>query len=242
MEKKKNYSMHKMMFLSVVYFLSAFMLLSVSVYAWFIITNTNHTHLISNITDVEAEYEFYVYQNKLHDGSENLTLENNVCTDLGQDLCYKFIPNPTTAYMMEQSIAPGERFSFAVKVVALGNSESYFNLSLGGVQSFGYDLPQNRIQNAFWYEVTKISYIINDEETTDYKENEPIAYSNGYFNKELNHIYPLVSNIPIFIDQSLSASIIVYFDFYFDPTIYGSDFDFVPYTNSNIFINQAFTV
>jgi len=242
MDKMNNRSLHRMMILSVVYFLSAFMLLSVTVYAWFIITNENNTQLISNISDVEAEYEFYIYQDQLHDGSRNITLEDNVCQSFDGDLCYKLIPNPTSAHLMDGSAAPGERYSFAIKILALGNAVSYLNLSMSGVSSTGYDLYQNRIQNAFFYEVTKIVYIQNDQETEDKKNNLPTIYSSGYFNQDINHHYPLIKNVPIFIDEDLGSSLIIFFDFYFDPTIFGSDVNQIPYTNSNIFMNQIFTV
>lgn len=242
MKQKKVYSMQKMMILSVTYFLSAFMLLSVTVYAWFIITNENNSHLISQISDVEAEYEFYIYQNMLRDGSSNLTLTNNICTTNEEDLCYQLIPNPTSAHLMDGSAAPGERYSFAIKILALGNSESYLNLSIGGVTSTGYVLSKNKIQNAFNYQVTKIVYIQNDVETIDKKEVSPTIHSSNYFNEDNGYTYPLVRNVPIFVDQELGSSMIVFFDFYFDPTIFGSDINQVPYTNSNIFMNQVFTV
>ena len=242
MKVKKSYSMRKMMILSVTYFLTSFLLLSVTVYAWFIITNENNSHLISNISDVEAEYEFYIYQNSLRDGSLSLTLENNICTIEDQDLCYQLIPNPTSAHLMDGSAAPGERYSFAIKILALGNAESYLNLSIGGVTSTGYDLSKNKIQNAFNYEVTKIVYIKNNIETSDKKEVSPTIHSSNYFNEDPGYIYPMVKNVPIFIDQELGSSMILFFDFYFDPTIFGSDINQVPYTNSNIFMNQVFTV
>jgi hypothetical protein len=242
MNKKSKLSMHRMMMLSVVYFLCAFMILSVTVYAWFIITNENNTQLVSYISDVEAEYEFYIYQNKLHDGSNNLTLEDNICDFSHVDLCYKLIPNPTSAHLMDGSAAPGERYSFAIKILALGNSVSFLNLSMNGVTSTGYDLEQNRIQNAFYYEVTKIVYVQNNIETEDKKDNSPTVYSYGYFNQEVNHSYSLVRNLPLFINEELGSSLIIFFDFYFDPSIYGSDINQIPYTNSNIFMNQIFTV
>lgn len=242
MKKTNNHSLHRMMILSVVYFLSAFMLLSVTVYAWFIITNENNTQLISHISDVEAEYEFYVYQNRLHDGSNEITLENNVCLTTGEDLCYKLIPNPTSAHLMDGSAAPGERYSFAIKILALGNSVSYLNLSMSGVTSSGYDLYQNRIQNAFYYQVTKIVYVQDDVETEDKKNISPTQYSYGYFDEDSSHNYSLVKNVPLFINQELGSSLIIFFDFYFDPTIFGSDINQIPYTNSNIFMNQIFTV
>ena len=242
MKKTDNHSLHRMMFLSVVYFLSAFMLLSVSVYAWFIITNENNTRLISYISDVEAEYEFFIYQDQLHNGSQQITLKDNVCEVFDEDLCYKPITNPTSAHLMSGSAAPGERFSFAIKISALGNSVSYLHLSMSGITSVGYDLEQNKIQNAFYYEVTKIVYVQNDIETEDKKNNSPIVHGSGYFNEASNHSYPLVYNVPIFIDQELGSSLIIFFDFYFDPTIFGSDINQIPYTNSNIFMNQIFTV
>ena len=242
MKNKKITTYHRMIVVSSMYIILALSLLTVSMYAWFTLTNENSANLVSQISGVEAEYQFYIYQNSLHEGSDELTLIDNVCTYSGEDMCYEYIPNPTYAHLIDGKVAPGERFSFAIKIISVGSTQGRLQLDLGGVESINYDLDVNKIQTAFKYEVTKISYIENDVESTDQKDNGIINYSNEYFTSELATIYPLVSNVPLGIESHSNSIIVVYFDLYFDPTIYGEDINGIPYTNSNIFMNQIMKV
>ncbi|MDI6452459.1 hypothetical protein [Peloplasma aerotolerans] len=242
MTNNNTNTLRRLMLVSVVYFLLALSVFTVVVYAWFTLTNTNLTALVSKVSEVEAEYEFYVYKDQLHNGSTNLTLIDNVCLTETDDLCYRYIPNPTTAHLIDGSVAPGERFSFAIKILNIGSSQAYLKLDFGGVESSGYDLAVNKIQTAFLYEVTQISYIIDGVESEDMKENAPSIYHSSYFSSNSEMIYPLVKNIPMTVGGANNSMVVIYFDLYFDPTIYGEDEFGVPYTNSNIFKKQSFIV
>lgn len=238
---KKVTSYHRIIVVSTMYIILALSLLTVSIYAWFTLTNENSADLVSQISGVEAEYEFYIYQNELHEGSQDITLIDNVCS-VGQDLCYEYIANPTYAHLIDGKVAPGERFSFAIKILSVGSSEGKLKLELGGLESIGYDLPVNKIQSAFGYEVTKVSYIYQNVESEDQKDNGIIDYADQMFNINNSSLYPLISNVPMGVENQHNSIIVIYFDLYFDASVYGENEFGVPYTNSNIFMNQIFTV
>ncbi len=241
MQKKKITTYHRMIIVSSMYIVLALSILTVSVYAWFTLTNINNANLVSQISGVEAEYQFYIYQNEMHEGSQDLTIIDNTCST-GEDLCYLYIPNPTYPHLINGKVAPGERFSFAIKIISVGTSEGRLRLDLGGLQSIGYDLPVNKIQTAFSYEVTKVSYIDDNIESTDQKDNGIINYTNQYFDSENSTLYPLISNVPFGMESDQNSIIVVYFDLYFDPTIYGENALGIPYTNSNIFMDQILII
>jgi len=48
--------------------------------------------------------------------------------------------------------------------------------------------------------------------------------------------------VPVINQDFTSSTVVVYFDLYFDETIYGVDAFGVPNSNSNIFMNQSFTI
>ena len=227
---------------SISYILIALTMTTYVTYAWFTITNTNQANLVSNISDIEAEYEFFIYQNAARDGSDNLTLINNICVLEDEDLCYKFIPNPTSAVMLDGSTAPGERLSFAIRITSVNNHIGMLKLDLANLVSTGYILEENKLQSAYYYQVDKVSYINYGIETSDVKDSYGITYHQGYFSYDNDYIYPLVSTVPMCIEENIDTMIVVYFDLYFDPYIYGSDELGFPYTNSNIFLNQTLTI
>ena len=240
--KQSKSTYRRLIIVSSMYIVLALSILSVSVYAWFTITNINKANLVSQVSGVEAEYQFYIYQNMMHEGSQEQTLTDNVCAVTGEDLCYEYIPNPTYPHLINGKVAPGERFSFAIKIISVGSSDGRLQLDLGGLQSIGFDLEVNKIQAAFEYEVTKISYIENEVESEDQKDNGIINYYNQAFTVENSSLYPLASNVPLGIENHSNSIIVVYFDLYFNPTVYGEDEFGIPYTNSNIFMDQIFRV
>ncbi len=239
-ERVKRY--RKLIISSIFYILLVTVSTTYITYAWFTISNTNNANLVSHISEIEAEYEFFVYQNAQRDGSDELTLNNNVCTTLGEDLCYLYIPNPIEPFAIDGSTAPGERFSFAIRITSVNNPIGSLHLDLGGLISEGYDIPENKLQTAFYYQVDKISYSNAGVETADVKDSLGIIYHQGYFTYDNDTYYPLVSNVPMQDEENTSTMIIIYFDLYFDPNVYGQMADGTPYTNSNIFANQKFTI
>ena len=241
MKHHKVNTYHRLIVVSTMYIILALSILTVSVYAWFTLTNRNSASLVSQVSGVEAEYEFYIYENQMHEGSQNLTLIDNVCQVDG-DLCYRYIANPTYAHLINGKVAPGETFSFAIKIISVGAAEGKLQLDLGGIISENYDLDVNKIQSAFSYEVTKVSYIENGIETPDQKDNGIIVHYNQFFTYDNDSIYPLISNVPLGVENHTNSIIVIYFDLYFDPTVYGQDSLGFPYTNSNIFMNQVLIV
>ncbi|HBY65737.1 MAG TPA: hypothetical protein DEG42_05100 [Acholeplasmataceae bacterium] len=223
------------------YILFSVSAISIVTYAWFSLANENHTELISNLTDIEVDYEFYIYEDSLHLGNATPSLIEDVC-NLTQDQCYLLVPDPTVAELIEGSVAPGERFSFAIKVRSQGQLQAYLSLDFGGITSENYPRVENMIQTAFMYEVIRVSYLTTESETEDLKSNAPIEFHTNYFTYEESLIYPLVHNVPVINLEFSSSTVIVYFDLYFSNSIFGTDAFGVPYTNSNIFMNQVFSI
>lgn len=243
MAKSESSNTYKrLVMVSLTYFTISLFILTSIVYAWFTMTNTNRANLVAGISGVEAEYQFYIYQDTYRNGSSSLTLENNVCTPSKTDECYELITNPTVPTLIPGFVAPGERFSFAIRIVSVGASSGRLRLDFGGLTSQGFDLDVNKIQSAFSYEVTKISYIDMGIESSDQKDQEPIVYYSEHFVYDNNGPYPLVESVPMGQQNGQNSIIVIYFDLYFDPFVYGFDIYGEPYTNSNIFMNQIFTV
>lgn len=224
---------------SVGYLMMSIFMLSVVTYAWFTITDENHVDLTTKISGVEAEYEFYVYKNQYHTGSSEQTLVNNKCV-IGsvEDLCYEEVNNPIYPKIIDGSVAPGERFSFAIGIKSVGTTQGYVDLTLGNIESIGYDRIENKIQTAFGYEVTKISYIDNNIETEDVKA-QMTYQSFTHFSSSDGIFYPLVVDTPLVHENKYQAMLVIYFDVYYDPTIFGIDAFDMPYTNSHIFMSQT---
>jgi hypothetical protein len=55
-------------------------------------------------------------------------------------------------------------------------------------------------------------------------------------------VYHLVTDVPMIYDINYPSQVIIYFDVYYDPSIYGQDLDGTPHTNSHAFINQSITI
>ncbi len=240
MNKLKIKDHRKLTIVSLLYVLFAFFMLVVVTYAWFANTNHNNASLIQNVAAVEAEYQYFVYNDTSHTGSQELTLINNTTTT-GEDLAYEFVPNPTVASFIDGYIAPGERFSFAIKITNVGSGTGYLEIQFGNVTSINYDLEINRIQNAIYFEVTKIVSSDGVTESDDIKDISPAQHFSSYFNGDIFQRYQMLRNIPLGYTSSDEVTII-FFDIVFDPTIYGEDEFGIPYTNSNIFMGQTITV
>ncbi len=235
-------TLNRLVMVSVTYFVLAFFVLSAVIYAWFTITNTNSASLVAGISGVEAEYQFYIYEDSTKSGSNHMTLMNNVCTTSITDQCYHLVSNPTIPTLINGYVAPGERFSFAIRIVSVGSSSGRLKLDLGGLISTGFDLPVNKIQSAFGYEVTKISYIEMGVESEDMKDLIDATYYNQHFTHSNNGPYQLIEDVPMGSENGINSIVIIFFDIFFDPTVFGFDSEGNPYENSNIFMNQIFTV
>ena len=227
---------------SIGYLMLSVFMLTVVTYAWFTITYENKASLTAKISGVEAEYTFYIYQNKYHTGSTTLNLYDNTCEVLStDDMCYKEVTNPITPELIKGSVAPGERFSFAIAINSVGINQGYVDLTLGRIESIGFDIEANKIQKAFGYEVTKISHYQNQIESEDHKD--LYQYQTfRYFETTDGHYYDLVTDIPMIYDINYPSTVIIYFDVYYDPSIFGQDLDGTPHTNSHAFINQSIII
>ncbi|MDY0074865.1 MAG: hypothetical protein WC992_07110 [Acholeplasmataceae bacterium] len=230
----------KQLLLTIIYLLMAFMLLSLTTYAWFIITNVNHTHLVSQISEVEAEYEFYRFKDKTQSENEQPMLFEQMCESSDDDACYILIPNPSEMFTHETSISPGEHFSFAIRIISIGQL-AYLNLDLGKIYSIG-ETEDARIQEAFYYHVQKVSYEFDQVEGPDIKDQSPMNHYSGYFDGDITTIYPLIRNVPLNPDESVLYNVIIYFDFYYDPTLTFYDSYGVSYPNYNHLWSQQLAI
>ena len=231
----------KVLLSSVIFFLTSLTLVGITTYAWFIITNTNTTQLISKVSDVEAEYEFYYFKDSWHDGNLDPWLMDQLCSVTKKDQCYENIPNPTIVFNYNQAVSPGERFSFAIQITSLGN-KAFLSLDLGRVSSINSSDGEMRIQEAFQYEIKKVSYVIDGIEGQDQKDDHPIQYFQQYFTGNDQTIYPLIYHIPMNIEGGQNIMIIVYFDIYYDPSIKGADDLGIPYVNQNHLADQSIII
>lgn len=241
MSNRSKQSINRLIVVSMVYFVLALFIFSAVVYAWYTLTDTNKGRLISQVSGVEAEYQFYVYRDSEKNGSNELTIIDNVC-GLDEDLCYEYIPNPTVSHLVPGYAAPGERFSFAIKITSVGSTQGYLRLDFKGIISIGYDIVENKIQKAYEYEVDKISYINLGIETEDRKDTAGIVYGHQHFAYDYSNVYNLVTNVPFGLEGDTNSIIVIYFDLYFDPTVYGQTSGGIPHTNSNIFMNQILVI
>ena len=77
-------------------------------------------------------------------------------------------------------------------------------------------------------------------ETSDLKDSNNIDYTNSLFSNDLVAKYPLVNKMSLnYLEYS---KVVIYFNIYFAPNIYGVDEFGQPYENSNIFMGQIFRI
>ncbi len=228
----------RMLIMSTLYVLLACFFFSVSTYAWFIITNTVKTSLVSSISEVEAEYDFYVYKDSWHRGNTEQTLFNQLCETSSDEGCYQLIKDPSQMFLWTQSVAPGERFSFAIAIVSIG-TQAYLSLDIGKVTSEGHLDDDLMIKYSFYYEVTKVSYYVNGTESIDQKNVDPMKPYQGHFNQHDWTIYPLVHDISLNHIRNETVVIVVYFDFYYDPNVIYLDQEGLPFTDHNHLMGQS---
>lgn len=231
----------RMLITSTAYVLFACILLFTTTYAWFIMTNTVNASLVSAISEVEAEYDFYVYRDQWHQGNQQPQLFDQLCTSSSENGCYHLIQDPSQLFLWTQSVAPGERFSFAISIVSIG-TEAYLSLDIGKVQSFGFVDEDYQISDAFYYEVVKVSYIVNDFEGPNQIGTYPIVTYQGFFDQPDWTIYPLIHDLPLNHIQGDRVVIVVYFDFYYDPFVFHRDPEGQLYPNHNYLMGQSLAI
>lgn len=237
---KTNATKVRLFMMATIYVLIAILLITSITFAWFTLTNENETLFVTQISGVEAEYEFYIYNDSSLSDNSNMTLINNTTTDEENYDKYYLIPDPTSNYLIPDYMAPGDVVQFALKVTNVGTTSGSLSLSLSNVLSQYYDLDVNKIQTAFLYRVPKISYINDGIETTDQKDVLNMNYNEGHFSEQDYLDYELVSYVPL--GHVTNNVVVIYFEFYFDPTIYGEDAQGITYTNSNIFMGQKLSI
>lgn len=230
----------RLFMMATIYVLIAVLLMTSITFAWFTLTNENETLFVSQISGVEAEYEFYIYNDPTLSENLNMTLINQTTNDIETYNKYYLIPDPTSNYLIPEYMAPGDVTQFALKVTNIGTTSGSLSLTLSNVLSQYYDLDVNKIQTAFEYRVPKISYINDGVETLDQKDDLNMTYYQGHFDSQNYLDYNLVSQIPLGYDTN--DVVVIYFEFYFDPTVFGEDAQGVPYTNSNIFMGQKLSI
>ncbi len=222
------------------YLCVSFLLMSVVIFSWFTLTNHNKTAFISDVAEIESEYTFYIYEDLYRKGNQNPMLLEQICGTETLD-CYRYIENPMENQWIDHSVAPGQRFSLAIRVLSQGLTQSYLSINLGGIVSEGYESSGYKIETAIYYQVTKISYVINQTESADYKAIGPRVFYQGYFDQGEEVMYPLVKNLPTLDIYSMSSEMIIYFDLYFDPSVRGYD-EGIMHDDSHVFIGQTLSI
>ncbi|OPZ33625.1 MAG: hypothetical protein BWY97_00378 [Tenericutes bacterium ADurb.BinA124] len=213
-------------------------------FAWISLSKSASGSLVTQVGNVEAEYAFYIYLDNSRDGSSNPSLSTNECSSGSDDACYWLIENAENPYIFGDTakVFPDDRFSFAVKVKNIGDFDAHLSLDLRHLVSQGYDIADNKIQVAFEYEVTKITYLVAGTESADVKTSSGITLHTGHFLKNVDDRYAIVENIPLSCTDVNTKEAIVYFDLYFDPLVSGKTQLGVLTNNSNAFENQQFTI
>ncbi|HAQ56513.1 MAG TPA: hypothetical protein DCR44_03830 [Acholeplasmatales bacterium] len=234
---------------------SVFSLISVSLlfvlasYAWFNLTQQTQTDLALVVEGEEYEYEFYVYRDTDFLGNAAPTLTDDICLDGSSQDCYVELVDPEPRHLFAEAsiLRPGNRFSFALKITNISGSDQLFVLAIDELASTGYALSSNKIQRAFVYSVVKIVYLSAGVESADVKDTAGIAYAgkaplnDPHFEVGSDGPYELANQLPLDAVGS-EATMIVFFDLYFDPLVYGVDELDVSTGNSNAFQNQVFIV
>jgi len=218
-------------------------------YAWFIINNQAASTVVANVGSIDANYSFYIYLDSDRLGDSNQLISNQCASSTG-DNCYWLIENTgnpasESVYIFGSSdkVIPGDRFSFALRVTNIGNMDSFLNVAFENLISYGYNLIINKIQVAFQYQVTRISYMNVDYQGPDIKENNGIIFHEGHFSSNNDAQYSLAEAIPLNEGDPYSSSAIIFFDLYFDPNVTGYFSSYSdPMNNSNAFENQNFTI
>ncbi len=238
---KKTSSANKLVMVSILYFMVSLFMFTLVTFAWFTLTNVNRANLMVDVSAVEAEYEFFVYMDEDYNGSPEETLIDNICAVNEMD-CYMKIINPTVVHLIPNKVAPGDRFSFAIRITSLGSTNGMLKMELGNLQSIDAPQNENRIQRAFEYGITSVVYWHDGVESEDQKDNGTIVYHVDHFRYDHSGRYPLISDVFMGPNTSAEGVIIIFFDLYFDPTIHGIDGLGETLGNSNIFMNQQFVI
>ncbi|MGD9605251.1 MAG: hypothetical protein AB7V00_03715 [Bacilli bacterium] len=217
-------------------------------FAWITLSNSTSGSLVATVGEVDAEYSFYIYLDSTKDGNANPSLTNQ-CLSGSEDGCYFLIENTEnplaeSVYVFggTEKVFPNDRFSFALKVKNIGDFASELTLDFLNLVSQGFDIDDNKIQVAYYYEVTKITYLVSGVESADVKDNVGITLYENHFVKDNDLRYHLVENIPLSNTDPNTTEAIVYFDLYFDPLVTGYTLLGEPMNNSNAFENQLFTI
>ncbi len=238
----------KLILVSISSFVVALLMLVSVGFAWITLSNKASGSFVSSVGNVDADFAFYVYLDESKNGSTNPTIANE-CASSSGDGCYYLIENTSTpltepVYLFggANKVFPNDKFSFAIRVTNIGDFDSYLTLDFLDLISQGFDITDNKIQVAFSYEVTKITYLVSGVESSDIKSSLGIILHQDHFTKENDERYHLVESVPISSDDENTKTVIVYFDIYFDPLVFGYTLLGQPMNNSNAFENQLFTI
>lgn len=211
-----------------------------AIHAWFIMfVKTSTEPFIINIGGVEMQYDFYVYQDPLYGGSDNYSI-SNLCDDEQCLARYQKVNVEEEPYMFgtPNKVLPGNKFSFVMKITNVGTEDVMLKINMSGLSSTGANIPENKVQRAFYYSVEMITYY----DDIDVKDDQVIEYTDSHFDTNNDSSYPLVSNVFVSSSDEAKKVIYIFFDLYFDPNISGYTTDLQPTGNSNAFANQFFSV
>jgi hypothetical protein len=227
---------------------SSFMFVALT-FAWFVVsTNNNVDPIVINISPLDFEYTLYLFKDESGTGASTQVLSQSLCLHEEDNNCY-FPHESSNPYLFPSSVGfrPGQKFSFALQITNISAGSRYANVTISEVSSLGFQSIQNKIQRAFLYQVTKMVYDTPLGESSDQKGLLGVMYAgmdseaDYHFSLNSEDAYSLFSGFPLY-PQVDTKSVIVYFNLYFDPSVYGMDESMQLSNNSNAFQNQQLII
>ena len=216
--------------------------------AWFSISQQTPIGLILDVSSIDVDYEYYIYQDDTFSGSSNLSLSDHLCISETDTFCYiqQNDPESITLIQGDKGIYPSATMSFALKITNTGDTNGSLTILISQLESSGYLLETNKLQRALKYSVTKISYIQNDVESIDIKDDTPLLYAgdgsfDNHFTSDDSTNYTLLDGLEL-TTSAPSSQAIIYFDIYFDPSISSVDEFGQPTNHSNEFMDQTVSI
>ncbi|MDZ4196424.1 MAG: hypothetical protein U1C51_04140, partial [Candidatus Izemoplasmatales bacterium] len=143
-----------------------------STLAWILSSNNSLINPIQiKFSPNDFEYQFFIYQDSLFSGSGSKILHEHLCIDNTDDFCFiEFDEQTPYVYSTSSQLRPSNRFSFALKVTNISDTNRLLLVSLTKLLSTGFDLGSNKAQRAFQYSTTKVVYWSSNQESVDMKD------------------------------------------------------------------------
>ena len=241
----------KQLMLSTISFVAmAVILIFTITLAWFAISDQSSTGgmQINVVGRVNIGYELYYYVDPAKKGTDTLELVGNTNTT-SSPVDNKWwrvgtgftIGDPDYA---ESLIAPGDKMTFCLVLTNLDSKVLHISANFSGIFSFLFGTenqptnPLNRVERAYEFSHRETKY--GNSTFTGLTVPGVIGVTDTF---EGDTTYEFVSNIVVSPYTTYNSAVMVFFNLYFRPDIYGWD-DALDeaYTDSNIFKDQVLKI